>query len=129
MDDFLDPAARGLSASDRRRLHRARAKIVDVPLDGPAVPRFPEVTRDARTDGLRFILLPPGATTAKVDTTVSIIDVNLNAVSHRLSWNSDRLIEKRLPADSFALIPQGGEVKLEVTNVLPGLLVEIEPSF
>ena len=128
MEDFVDPAARGPAVPDRRRLHRARDKVVDVPLDGPGVPRFPEVARDVRTSGLRFALLPPGETVLKLETTASIIDVNLNAVPHRLGWNSDRLVEEGVPADSLAFIPQGGEIKVEVTNVLPGLVVEIEPS-
>ena len=129
MDDFLDPAARGLAGPNPRRLHRAREKVVDVPLDGPAVERMPPLERDVRMNGLRFLLLPPGASTATLKLHASMIDVNLSAASHRISWNSDRLHTEDFPPDSLGFMPAGGEIRIDVTNPLPGLLLEIESSY
>lgn len=128
MEDFVDPAARGLAVPDRRRLHRARDKVVDVPLDGPALLRFPPMEHDVRAAGLRFIVQPVGRHEAVLNTTVSAIDVNLGAVPARIAWNSS-LKEVAVPPDSLSFVPCGGEYRFAVTNVLPGLLLEIEPSF
>ena len=127
MTKFIHPVGgRGTLAMPRTR---TAPKVVDVPLDGPPVPRFPKVTREVRESGLRFIMLPPGETTVRYRTEVSFIDVNLNAVPLRLSWNSDRLTEITPPVDSLAFVPVGGEFMIDTVNVLPGLLVEIEPDY
>lgn len=129
MKNCIDPMVSDLAASDRRRLYQAREKVVDISLDGPAIPRFPEVTLDMRADGLRFILLPPGETTVNYKTEISFIDVNLNPGSHLVSWNSDRLSEEYFPTDSFAFVPCGTEFRISTANALPGLILEIEPSY
>lgn len=117
------------SSSTELKLASGQPTVVDVPLDGPPVPRFPEVTRNVRTNGLRFILLPPGQTTVNYKTSVSFLDVNLSRLKHRIAVNSDRLRDEMVAADSLGFVPIGSDFKISVTNPLPGLLVEIEPDY
>ena len=108
---------------------RSTDEVVGVPSDGPLVPRVPRMERDVRVDGLRFVLQPTGVYEGAYLAQTSMIDVNLGPVPARLAWNSDRLHETEVPADSLCFVPRGGEFRFSVVNHLPGFLVEIEPSY
>ena len=128
MEDFVDPTARALAVPDRR-LRRSAPPVVSLPLDGPSVARFPAMEREVHWNGLRFILLPPGETTLRSSVDASLIEVDLNPPLDALwSWNSDRLQKRMMPADGLAFLPRGGEYRISIVNVMPDLMLEIEPA-
>ena len=85
--------------------------------------------REAGDGHMRFVLLPPGPLTVRHRATVSLIDINLNPVEHRMAVNSDVATTASVPADSIAFWPKGGDYFLETTNFLPGLVVEVSPDY
>ena len=94
---------------------------------GLPITHLPEMDREVTGAGLRLVLLPPGSVEFAGRTESAIIDVNLNAVPHQLAVNSDRVRHFRTPADSMAFYPKDSDFRIRTTNVLPGLVVELDP--
>ncbi len=93
------------------------------------MPRYPEMEREIHAGHTRFLLLPPGEVSAQLATNVCYIDVNLSLVNAQWSWNSDQLRRSLCMANSLAFIPPEGEFHVKVTNVMPGLILELEPNY
>nr|WP_298373728.1 AraC family transcriptional regulator [uncultured Halomonas sp.] len=104
-------------------------QALDISDHGQPVPRYPEMEREIHAGHTRFLLLPPGEVIAHLDTKVCFIDVNLNPVNAQWSWNSDQLRRSLCMANSLAFIPPKGEFHVKVTNVMPGLILELEPNY
>ena len=104
-------------------------KTLDVPLDGPPVPRVPHVLEHRCTlSGLMLHALPPGEVEIAFRLESYILDVNLNAVAHEIAVDSDRLRPRIWPGDSCALAPPGTDYRMRTTNTLWGALIEVEPE-
>lgn len=103
------------------------APVIDLPLD-TAIARVPNLDWEFAGSGLRAVLLPPGSVQVRIECAAHMIDVNLNPGQASLAWNSDRMRQTDLPADSVAVAPLGTTLALQTSNVEDGLIIEVEPS-
>jgi AraC-like DNA-binding protein len=104
-------------------------KIIDHSPDGLPLATMPVLEQEMAFAGFRLAYLPPGQVDASYRMEELVIDLNLHSAQGSLAFNSDRMVERSVDAQTLAFVPVGTAVKLRAMNALPGIMMAYQTGF
>lgn len=88
--------------------------------------RMPPMAQEIDLGNMRLLLLPPGTCDIKHCLSMNTFDVNLAHTPHEMAINSDRYSRSVAKSDVIGFFPAGTDIRLRVTNSLPGCVLEVD---
>ena len=105
------------------------APRLDVPLDGPPVPRTPRLAHECAVAGLRMIALPPGPVELAMEFdwhVLNVVPTPMRPAVMRVGGTD--FATRQVEAESVCWQPAGADLRLRCDNAEWEAIVEVDPA-